>query len=143
MTSLDDFLNAPSPTTAQAAGEIFRSAVDLVTGCLGKVAAALYGPQGASAAFAASVILWLADGEKQILFDSQAAIDTAMHPAGYRIFYSSLPGHWRQVNTLTDPTSGDLESIAVSPDRPAGNRPLQPAFLPMEPGERSAPRHGY
>jgi WD40 repeat protein len=114
VTSFDDFLDGPSPTTAQAAGELFRTAADLASGCTADVWKALYG-QDAPGAFAASAILWLADGVKQILADSQAAIDTVMHPAGYRIFYSSQPGHWRQVNTLTDPTSGDLESIAVSP----------------------------
>ena len=114
VTSFDDFLNGPSPATAQAAGELFRTAADLASGCTADAWKALSG-QDAPGAFAASAILWLADGVKQILADSQAAIDTAMHPAGYRIFYSSLPGHWRQLNMLTDPTSGDLESIAVSP----------------------------
>src|SRR4029077_11345327 len=100
VSSFDAFLKGSSPATAQAAGEKFRSAVDLVTGCIDSAWEALSG-QNVPGAYAASVVLWLADGEKQILADGQAAIETAMHPAGYRIFYSSLPGHWRQVETLT------------------------------------------
>jgi WD40 repeat protein len=116
LTEFDALLNGPSPTAAATAGELFRSAADLVTGCLGQVWPALYGRQGAAGAFDASVILWLADGEKQILVDSEAAIDTTMHPAGYHIMFASLPGHWQQDSTLTDPTTGDIQSIAVGPD---------------------------
>ena len=116
LTPLDALLNGPDPATPADAGALFRSAADLATGCLDKAWSVLYGGQGAAGAFAASVILWLADAEKQILVDSQAAIDTAMHPAGYHIMYSSLPGHWQQAATLTDPTAANIQSIAVSPD---------------------------
>jgi hypothetical protein len=78
-------------STAQAAGQLFSSDVELAVGCLGDQWKNAYGISGFIGQFIVSVALWLTQGIKLVLTGLQAAIDTGIYWRNYRIVLSQAP----------------------------------------------------
>lgn len=76
---------ASSALTQANAGVMFRSLVDIATGCLGEYWPAVIGVSGSQGALLVSTALWLADATKILSGTERAAIDTAIYWQGYHI----------------------------------------------------------
>jgi hypothetical protein len=100
---------------ASSAGALFRSVVNLATGCLKDQWQVAYGITGFMRAFAVSVALWLVDGVKLVMQGVQAAIDSAVYWRTYRVVVDATA----KVNpTLGRPWAPDTEGFGdVRPSR--------------------------
>jgi len=84
-------LTTEDVSTAHGAGQAFRDAADLATGCLGDAWQVAYGLGAGIASFVAGVFLWLVDGVKLALEGLRAAIDTVLYFGGYNIVVRQAP----------------------------------------------------
>jgi hypothetical protein len=93
LAEMDQVIQNPDVSTAEAAGGIFRSFADIALGCLADHWTSAYGIAGVEAAFITGAVLWLADGIKMELETARALIDAAVYWRGYHIYLvSGTPG---------------------------------------------------
>ena len=95
--------------SAHDAGEVFRTAAELATGCLGDEWKVAYGLAGAVRSFVAGVLLWLVDGIKLVFAGIGAALDTGIYFNGYQIsvIWQTPSGRWTGSDlTITDHSLG-------------------------------------
>lgn len=94
--------------SASSAGALFRSVLNLATGCLNDQWLVAYGVTGFIRAFAAAVALWLVDAVKLVVQGVQAVIDSAVFWRTYRVAVDATA----KVNpTLGRPWAPDTEGF--------------------------------